>query len=599
VPEPRTWHRRWRWIRAGLGSIVAIALLVGMGLHTRWFVGRPSKPRLSIVVLPFKNLSDDRGEDYLADGITDDLTTDLSRVPDMFVIARESALTYHDKSVDVRKVGDELGVRYVLVGSVRKLDDRLRVNVQLVATKTGAQLWADRFDEQVRDLSSGQEQIVRRLAQTLSVALSDVESASGRRERPTNPDAFDLILRARSIGLHTMGPQEHAERLTLFQQALRLDPGAVSAMAGAANELIRHSFDGYKAKGDELERAAKLLTDAASISPDHPFVLSNAAFLLFAQGRYTESIAASQYELKYFPNDDRAYGQIAECMIFLGRAEEAIPMTEMATKLDPRSAYNWSHYADMGFALLLLGRDEEAIAWTQRALEANSNNLAVALGTFNIRLAASYARLGRYDEAHRALTEANRIWPYDTVRMHWPDDPSSRVYAEQIERFQAALRLAGQRDHADEAADFGVVSDGGLHHPLYGPTSMTTPGATTIRTAELERLLAERKPIVLDPLLYSWGRSIPGAIGLKNVGVGSSLSDAMQDRLRRKMLELTSGDLNKPIVAIGWNSERFDGRNLALRLAALGYTQVYWYRGGREAWEANGLPETAVDVQDW
>ena len=112
-------------------------------------------------------------------------------------------------------------------------------------------------------------------------------------------------------------------------------------------------------------------------------------------------------------------------------------------------------------------------------------------------------------------------------------------------------------------------------------------------------MLAERDPIVIDLMLYSWGRSIPGAVGLKRAGGGGSTSDAMQDRLRRKMQALTKGDLSKPIVAIGWNSERFDGRNLALRLVALGYTHVYWYRGGREAWEVNGLRETVVDVQDW
>jgi adenylate cyclase len=134
---------------------------------------------------------------------------------------------------------------------------------------------------------------------------------------------------------------------------------------------------------------------------------------------------------------------------------------------------------------------------------------------------------------------------------------------------------------------------------LAGLTPTTAPGATTIHTAELERLLAEREPIVIDLMLYSWGRSIPGAVGLKRAGGGDSISDAMQDRLRRKMQALTKGDLSKPIVAVGWNSERFDGRNLALRLVALGYTHVYWYRGGREAWEVADLPETEFVLQEW
>ena len=198
-------------------------------------VGLAKAPRLSIVVLPFENLSDDPSEDYLAEGITDDVTTDLSRVPGMFVIARESAYTYRGKAIDVRKVGEELGVRYVLEGSVRKLGDMLRVNAQLIATETGAHLWADRFDQQLNDLSAGQDAIVRRIGQTLNVALADVESARSKRERPTNPDAFDLILRARALELHPMGPREKAERLALYDQALRLDPTSVLAMTGLAD----------------------------------------------------------------------------------------------------------------------------------------------------------------------------------------------------------------------------------------------------------------------------------------------------------------------------------------------------------------------------
>ena len=144
-----------------------------------------------------------------------------------------------------------------------------------------------------------------------------------------------------------------------------------------------------------------------------------------------------------------------------------------------------------------------------------------------------------------------------------------------------------------------MPADTDLRRDYAGLTPTTSPGAATIRTTEFEQLLGERKPIVIDPLLYSWGRSIPGAVGLTNAGRGGSTSDAIQDRLRKKMEALTKRDLATPIVAVGWNSERFDGRNLALRLVALGYANVFWYRGGREAWEVAGLPETEVDVQDW
>jgi rhodanese-related sulfurtransferase len=203
------------------------------------------------------------------------------------------------------------------------------------------------------------------------------------------------------------------------------------------------------------------------------------------------------------------------------------------------------------------------------------------------------------EQAKHELAEADRLFPYDTVRSHFPDDPSSAVFADQIRAYQAGLRLAGERDHAEEEADFAVPSDRVLHPKLIGLTPKDAPGATTIRTADLVPLLANARPVVIDTMTYTWGESLPGGIGLKYAGIGGSFTDNAQDRLRTKMHELTKGDLNRPIVAVGWNSERFDGRNLALRLVALGYTQVYWYRGGRETWEVNGLPETELDVQQW
>jgi adenylate cyclase len=561
-------------------------------------IGLSKAPRLSIVVLPFENLSRDHTEDYMADGVTEDVTTDLSRVPGMFVVARESAYTYQGKPIDVRKVGEELGVRYVLEGSVRKLGDALRVNAQLIATETGAHLWADRFDQKLNDLSSGLDEIVGRIVQTLGVALTDVESVRSKRERPTNPDAFDLILRAQSLGLHPMGPEEHSERRALLEQALRLNPNSIYAMTQLVNELVMRQNVGITGQGENA-RAAQLIAAAAASNPDDPFVLDATAYLLFSSGRYIEAISAYQHLLDEYPNAHGAYHLIGYCLISSGRAEEAIPMFEMAMRRDPRSALNYDRYAGIGIALLLLERDAESIVWQQRALAAVRTGYTALRAQYNLRLTAAYARLGNYDEAHHALAEANRLWPYATVRSHSPSDPSNRVVAGQIERFQAALRLAGLRDHAAEDADFRVAADGDLRQDYAGLTPTTVPGATTIQTVELVQLLSGRKPIVIDPLLYSWGRSIPGAVGLKNAGHGGSTSDEMQDRLRGKMHELSKGKLNTPIVATSWNTERFDGRNLALRLVALGYTDVYWYRGGREAWEVAGLPETEVDVQDW
>jgi hypothetical protein len=245
----------------------------------------------------------------------------------------------------------------------------------------------------------------------------------------------------------------------------------------------------------------------------------------------------------------------------------------------------------------MLGRDQDAIAFFRRSLALNPENSA---NRWTHRmLAAAFARIGQMDEAKRALSEGDRLWPYFTVRSVYPEELSSPVYVQQIRNYQAALRLAGARDHADEDADFGIPADGALRSEAAGHTPTEAPGVRTIRTPELARLLADTRPLVIDTVLNSWGRSIPGAVGLRFSGPGGSFADDVQDRLRRKMTELTGGNLNQPVVAVGWNSERFDGHNLALRLAALGYSQVYWYRGGREAWEVAELPEAELTDQAW
>ena len=394
-------------------------------------IGLSKAPRLSIVVLPFENLSSDPKDNYLAEGITEDITTDLSRVTGMFVIARESAYTYKDKAIDVRKVGEELGVRYVLEGSVRKLGNALRLNAQLIATETGAHLWADRFDQKLEDLSAGQEEIVDRIGHTLNVALIDLESARSKRERPTNPDIFDLILRARSIGSHPMGPEEHSERRRLFEQALRLDPRSINAMTGLADELDRSENIGIAGQG-EHQRAARLVADAAAINPNDPHVLEASATLLLSTSRYIEAIAAYQRLLDEYPNAHYAYYGIGNCLISLGRFEEALPMLQMAIRRDPRSAWNYDRYASLGLALGFLGKYEESIIWNQRALAEVRTGYSGLRARYNLRIAAANVRLGHLDEARRAVAEANRIWPYDTVRSHYPAEPSNSAWTQGV-----------------------------------------------------------------------------------------------------------------------------------------------------------------------
>ena len=225
-----------------------------------------------------------------------------------------------------------------------------------------------------------------------------------------------------------------------------------------------------------------------------------------------------------FPTTSFGYAALATSKIFAGHAEEAIPLQEKAIQLNPRSSYLFYRYRQLGFASLLLGRDKDAITFLERSLAINPDDDGFRQWIYRF-LAAAYAQAGELAAAKHAVAEADRLWPYDTVRSHWPDDLSSPVYAEQVRRIQAGLRLAGERDHADEQADFGAPSDAALRNDFAGLTPTTAPGARTIRTTDLAKFLALARPVVIDTVSYSWGRSIPGAVGLKFAGLGGSLTD--------------------------------------------------------------------------
>lgn len=595
-PEAPARSRAGRRVRPIHWILIACLAAIVAAAAWFWTDAPPMRPGLSLAVMPFQNLGGSPADEYLADGITEDLTTDLSGISGMFVIARTTAYTYKGKSLDARVIGDDLGVRYVVEGSVQKLDGSLRVNAQLIDTGTGQQLWGDRFDQPVKDMSTGQDAIVRQIGETLNVAITDIESARLRREHPTNPDAFDLILRAESIWLHPMGPREAAEKRDLFQQAVKLDPTSIRALTGLAYSLIAD-----QRQGDDLEEASKLIDRAAALDPNDEYVLGAQAFLAYHRGRCVDAIFAYHHLLDVYPNAAFAWRHIGACLTAQGRANEAIPVLQTFLRYDPHGAYAWAAYADMGRAMFILGRDQDAIDWTERALAANPNNRPEWRAAFTLRIAMSQARLGHLDTAHRLVAKADAIWPYYTVRWLYSPAFTIRSDTDQENADEAAARLAGVRDHVDENADLHVPTDDALHDDddLAGLTPVSAPGATTVSTSALQQLLASHHPLLLDTLWDSRGKSLPGAIGLRDIGWGGTFDDVMQQRLEQKMRELTGGDMAKPIVAVGWNAERFDGRNLTLRLVRLGYTHVYWYRGGREAWAVAGLPEADVTQANW
>src|SRR5262245_24410917 len=566
--------------RQGALVLVGLLLLLGGGVTVWQRFVRPSSPdsirrapRLSLVVLPFQNLSGDASQEYYADGITEDLTTDLAHIPGAFVIARTSALSYKGRPVDVQKVGETLGVRYVVEGSLRRIEDVLRVNVQLIATESGAHLWSDRFDVVVTSLAQGQEDIVRRMATTLNVQMVDVESARSVRERPTSPDAFDLILQARALHAQPPSRQRESQVLGLYERALQLDPSSMAAMLGIANNIINRSlgFLGQWVTADELARAATLVAEARAIAPNAEAVLEHVARLHQAHEQWDDTATAAARLVEAYPNNAGGYELLATAKRYTGHADEAIALYDTAIRLNPRNPNLFLLYGFRGFTLLQVGRYDEAVAWLKRALAANPEAPAPIRSARNRNIAVAHALAGRLEEARHALEAANKLWPFSTVRSNVPENLASPVFAAWVyAKYWEGARLAGLRDYADEDADFHMPSSGELSGTLAGWTPTTVPGAVTIRTAELPALLEQRQPVVIDTVTHATGRSIPGAIGLKHAGSGGTSSDAAQQHLHRKLMELTGGDLARPIVAVGYNSERFDGHNLALRLVVLG-----------------------------
>jgi TolB-like protein/class 3 adenylate cyclase/Tfp pilus assembly protein PilF/rhodanese-related sulfurtransferase len=563
-------------------------------------VGIAKAPRLSLVVLPFENLTGDATQDYLVDGLTEDLTTDVADLPGLLVIARNSAFTYKGKAVDIRRVGEELGVRYALEGSVRKLGAALRVNVRLVSAETGADLWADRFDVEAGAAGPGQDEIVRRIAQTMNVQLIDTESARGARERPASPDATDVLLHARSLFSLPPNPQRLIEERELLERAVQLDPSSVMALTTLA-EVFLNNLTGPEdpATPETFARADALLAraEALPLQRGSAYVVATRAYLLRAEDRCTEAMAILQTAIAAFPNSNSLYFQLGQCLMYSGRAAEAVPQYEQAIRLNPRDFHIWERYRGMGQASIILGKYDEAIVWEQRYLAAWPGAPAKLLAYRYAEITAAHVFAGRSAMAHTAATEASRLWPTMTVRGFYGGSTANPVFNAQIAHIKEGMRLAGLRDHADEDADFGVVSDDSLHMTDDAHTPTAAPGARVIRTADLPAFLERNKPLVLD--MNTWGKSIPGAIALWGAGIGGTTSDPFQARLGRKMQELTHGDPSMPVVTVAWNADRYSSRNLALRLVALGYTNVIWYRGGREAWEVAGLPETEVVVQEW
>jgi TolB-like protein/class 3 adenylate cyclase len=396
-----------------------------------------SPPRLSIVVLPFTNLSGDPEQDYFIDGVTESLITDLSRIGGSFVIARSTAFTFKGKAVDVQKVGRELNVRYVLEGSVQRGGNRLRVNAQLIDVENANHLWAERFDKPIADLFDMQDEIVCRLANSLNAQL--IEAEARRAARLLHPDAIELSFQGNWC-FHKGFTAEHmAQAREFYERALILDPGNTEALVGiAAVDAASATFFIVSDRAVRFAAAEAALIKALSISPQHARAHMYLGAVQCSTRRAAQGIRECERALALDPNLADAHAIIGSAKALIGRSTEAEGHIEEAFRLSPRdpNAFRWMFYA--GITKLVLGADVEAVAWLRRCLEAN-RNYPIA----HFQLAAALALLGSLEEARAAAKAGLALDPTFNIRRtrgRMSDDP---IFLAGSKRLLEGMRLAG------------------------------------------------------------------------------------------------------------------------------------------------------------
>jgi TolB-like protein/class 3 adenylate cyclase len=395
-------------------------------------------PRLSIVVLPFANIGGDAEQDYFVDGVTESLTTDLSRIRGSFVIARNTAFTFRGKAFDVTKIGRELNVRYALEGSVQRSGNRMRVNAQLIDAQSGNHLWAERFERPMTDLFEMQDEIVARIANTLNAQFVAVEAR--RAERAPTPDSMDLYFQGEAWINRGVTFESMNKARSFFERALTLDPANVEALAGMsqveANLAISLSTSDKAARFAAAEAAA---AEALSLAPDHALAHLSMGMVLGFTNRAAQGIAEYERALALDRNMAGAHALIGQNKLFIGRAEETEAHVLEALRLSPRDPWAYIWRLTAGFAACLLGRNEEAASWFRQSIEANRN-----FALCHFIYATALANTGRLKEARSEVAAGLALDRHFSIANFqsavWSDNP---VYLAQHARVIDEMRRAG------------------------------------------------------------------------------------------------------------------------------------------------------------
>ncbi len=441
-----------RWIAAGVLAL-GVAGIAMWTLPQFWKTGAvpksspaavtPDAGPLSIVVLPFTNLTGDPSQEYVADGLTASLTADLSRIRNAFIVNAATAFTYKGKSVNAQQVGKDLGVHFVLQGSVQRNGNKIRINAQLADANSNAQLWSDSFEGDLSDLFALQDRVTTLVGSSIGREMVIV-AARESESRKSSPKAADLMLRAKALYLRPGSLKNLLQVEDLDRQALSLEPSNVSAMAALAADLTQE----VQNFGDEMDESVKekklvegyaLALKVKELDPDNPLIYSSLAMYAWVRHDWEGARHACETALLLAPKSPGAYSSLAFVLLNYGEPKKAIELLTQAIKLDPKHPHEFT-LSNMGWGYFMLGDNDAAIEWFQKSLEINPG-----LSFLYANLAMAYALKGEDAKARAAAAELHRLDPNDTLSNERKESSTRPpAYQEYFEnKFVPAWRKAG------------------------------------------------------------------------------------------------------------------------------------------------------------
>ena len=569
--------------RGLLLALVVVALVV-TGAATYWFkpwlpqvepasVDRmafqlPDKP--SIAVLPFVNMSDDIQQNYFADGITEDLITDISKVSGLFVVARNSVFTYKGREVSVRQVAEELGVRYVMEGSVRRAGNQVRVNAQLIDATTGGHVWADRYDGSLNDVFAIQDQITQNIVNALAVALTDEEQTKLVTIETNSPEAYDVFLRGWEHYRRDT-PGDYAKAISYFEQAIQLDQEYARAQSALAavywNSAWRYWADSYGLSSPQIMDRARVHLQKAMRSPSaltHQIASERAAYF---NPDPAKALAEAEIAIALDANDPAGHLAMANALLKARRPDQAIESMRRAMRLDPQ--YPSSYLTRLGRAEFELGQYEKAADTLERASGLNAEDDRAF-----VYLAAAYGHLGRIEEANSAIEQANLL----RRSRRWGD-----ITLDDIRNWS----WIGARQHLQEGLARAGVATG---YEWYSRVKRSgneaeVQGAIKI-DAETAKQLHDSGITFVDISRTYVQRHIPGAHNL--VWWRDRLSLGPREFNESRLLEIV--DKSQSVVVYHTDSNEHITAHACAYAVDHGFEKVYYFESGLDGWIAAGYP---------